>query len=150
MSATEQTLELLRSIDASLKALVAQKRAEAPKAIASERDRLGKYGDPTLRFSPRDWTGANFKGRHFSECPPDLLDLVAETFDWFASQAEAKHEMTDKGKPVAEFRRTDAARARGWAKAIREGRHIQTTPAGNGHGIESTWPGEEEGSDVEF
>lgn len=150
MSATEETLTLLRSIDASLKQLVAQKRADAPKAVASEKDRLGKYGDPTLRFDPRDWTGASFKGRRFSECPPDLLDLVAETFEWFATQAEAKHEMTDKGKPVADYKRADAARARAWAKAIREGRHIQTTPAWNGNVLESTWPGEDEEADVVF
>ncbi len=41
-----------------------------------------------------------------------LLDLVAETFDYFAGQAEAKDERTDKGKPVAEYKRADAARAR--------------------------------------
>lgn len=122
MSATDETLALLRSIDASLKELVARKRAAQPKAVASDRDLDGKYGDPVLRFSPRDWTGQSFKNCHFSQCPPDLLDLVADTLDWFGRQADEKGELTDKGKPVGDFKRADAARARGWAKRAREGR----------------------------
>lgn len=129
------TIDLhLQSIDASLKTLVQQRRAEQPKTVASERDLLSKYGNPTLRFMPRDWTGANFKDRKFSECPPALLDMAAETFEWFASQAEAKNERTDRGKPIADLKRLDAARARGWAQRIRDGKHVQTTsttaPAG--------------------
>jgi hypothetical protein len=115
----------LASIDRGIQQLVAQKRAEAPKEIASDRDLDGKFGNPILKFNPRDWTGRPSKGRRFSECPPDLLDIVARTFDWFAEQAEQKRELTDKGKPVAEFKRADAARARGWAKRIREGRYVQ-------------------------
>jgi hypothetical protein len=80
----------LRSIDASMSELVRQKRAAAPKPVASDRDLDGKYGNPVLKFNPRDWNGAPFKNRRFSECPPDLLDLVANTFDWFAEQADQK------------------------------------------------------------
>lgn len=123
---SERVIALLESIDASLKVLVERKRAAAPKAIASDRELDGQYGNPVLKFQPRDWTGPSFKNRTFSECPPELLDLVAESNDWFAQQAEQKNEKTAKGKPVAEFKRADAARARGWAKRIREGKHIQT------------------------
>lgn len=110
---------LLRSIDASLKELLSQRRAEKPKPVASDRELDGRYGDPELKFMPRDWTGPNFRGRHFSECPPALLDLVAESCDWFAEQADKKHEMTDRGRPVSDFKRADAARARGWARRLR-------------------------------
>ena len=123
MSAADTTIELLRSIDASLKQLVKQSAGAASKPIASNRDLDGKYGDPVVKFMPRDWTGPSFKGRTMSECPPELLDLLAETFDYFAVQAEAKDERTDRGKPVAEFKRADAARARGWAHRMRTGRH---------------------------
>src|SRR4051812_3257585 len=116
---SEEALVLLRSIDASLKELVAAHRRTQPKPVASDRDLDGKYGNPVLKFDPRDWTGPSHKGRHFSECPAALLDLAAETFDWFASQAEAKNERTNNGKPVADYKRADAARARGWAKRIR-------------------------------
>lgn len=131
---SQEALEILTSIDRTLKALLAlaqqrtvQARAAQAKAIAPDRDLDGKWGNPQLKFMPRDWTGASFKGRRFSECPAGLLDLVAETFDYFASQAEAKDERTDKGKPVADYKRQDAARARGWAKRIRDGKH--TAPA---------------------
>lgn len=146
--ASEDALTLLRSIDGTLKELLAltkqrttQMRAAAPKTIASDRDLDSKYGDPVLKFTPRDWTGASFKNRAFSECPPDLLDLVADTFEYFAQQADKEGKTTDKGKPVSEFKRADAARARGWAKRMRDGRHIQThEPALAGGSNE--WEGE--------
>ncbi len=127
----QEAIALLQSINGTLKAMLAlaqqrtaQVRAAQPKPIASDRDLDGKFGNPELKFNPRDWTGAPCKGRHFSECPPDLLDMVANTFDWFAEQAEQKHEMTNQGKPVADYKRADAARARGWAARIRAGRHV--------------------------
>lgn len=121
MSTSADAIELLRSIDASLKLLVRQQVATAPKAVASDRDLDGAHGDPELRFNPRDWTGPSFKGRRFSECPPELLEMVAETFDFFAKQADAKDERTSNDKPVADYKRADAARARGWAKRMRDG-----------------------------
>lgn len=134
MANAPEAIDLLRSIDNSLKALIAavqpllmQVRAAQPKPVASDRDLDGRYGDPVLKFTPRDWTGAPFKGRPFSECPPDLLDLVAQTFDYFATQAEQKNERANNGKPVADYKRADAARARGWARRIRDGRHVQRT-----------------------
>lgn len=139
---SEEALALLRSIDASLKQLLNQRRVAQPKAIASDRDLDSKWGDPQLMFMPRDWTGASFKGRRFSECPAALLDLVAEAFEYFATKAEAKNERTNKGKPVADYKRADAARARGWAKRIRDGRHMNGAEAAtgtNGHGSPAGW-----------
>ncbi len=124
-----QMRDSLRSIDASMRELVARKRAAAPKTVATDRDLDGKYGNPTVKFMPRDWNGAPYKGRRFSDCPPELLDLLANTFDWFAEQAEQKNERTNAGKPVADYKRQDAARARGWAKRIRDGKHVQTAEA---------------------
>lgn len=130
---TERVIALLESIDRSLKQLLARQQGSAPQAVASDRDLDSKWGDPELKFNPRDWTGASFKGRKFSECPPELLDRVAETFDYFARKAEEKNERTDKGKPVADYKRADAARARGWAKRMRDGTHRkpETTPTSN-------------------
>lgn len=124
-------IDVLLSIDHTLKAMLALAqqrtavtRAAQPKPVASDRDLDGKFGNPELKFTPRDWTGAPFKGRKFADCPPELLDLVAESCDWFAQQAEAKGERTTGGKPVADYKRQDAARARGWAKRIRDGKHV--------------------------
>lgn len=127
MSDTEQ-IALLRSIDASLKILAGQHPAAAPE-VADDADLDGQYGNPVLKFLPKRWQGEDFKGRTFSECPPDLLDLLAGTFDYFAKKADENHEVTSSGKPVAPFKRLDAARARGWAKRIREGKVPQQPDA---------------------
>ena len=122
MPENPKAIDLLTSIDASLKVLVRMATANAPKPVADDADLDGKWGDPELRFTPRDWSGADYKGRHFSECPAELLEMAAETFDYFARRAEETNELTEKGKPVAQYKRLDAARARGWAKRVREGR----------------------------
>jgi hypothetical protein len=131
---------LLRSIDASLKALLALHQQSAPLPVASDRDLDGRYGDPQVKFMPRDWTGPSFVGRRMSECPAALLDLLAETFDYFARKAEEHDERTDKGKPVADYKRQDAARARGWAKRIRDGK---VTAPGESHQGDPGWGAEE-------
>lgn len=148
MSATgEDALVVLRSIDATLKAMLALAQERTAKAsgktIATDRDLDGKYGDPELKFMPRDWTGPSFKHSHFSECPPELLDLVAETFDYFAQKAAETDERTDRGKPVADYKRQDAARARGWAARMRSGKHKAPVVA---HGGGADWD-EATGSD---
>lgn len=142
-----EAVDLLRSIDSTLKALLAltqqrtaQMRATAPKPVASDRELDSKYGDPKVKFMPRDWSGPSFVGRLMSECPAELLDLLAETFDYFGDKAERENEMTDKGKPVAAYKRQDAARARGWAKRVRDGK----VPAGVSGGQPEGWEGEDD------
>jgi hypothetical protein len=117
-STTEQIITLLASIDRSLKKLVASH--ETP-TVASDSDLDGKYGNPPVRFMPNRWTGGNFKDRPMSQCPPELLDLVAESLDWLAQKADSNGETTTAGKPVSTYKRLDAARARGWAKRLRAG-----------------------------
>lgn len=121
MSDERKALDVLLDIDASLKTLVGLMRKSGPKPTAPDSDLDSQWGDPELKFIPRGWSGAPCKGFHFSECPPELLDLVAESLDYVADQAEAKDEKTSKGKPVAPYKRKDAQRARGWAKRLRDG-----------------------------
>lgn len=147
MATSDRAIALLESIDASLKELLRQskaRQASAPKPVASDRDLDGPHGDPTVKFNPRDWTGPSFKGRRFSECPPDFLDLVAQAFDYFGDQAEQKNERTDRGKPVADFKRADAARARGWAKRMRDGRAPRREPVGATAGTPSGWDADDD------
>lgn len=138
-----ETLALLRSIDGSLKAIAKALVQTAPKEVADDRDLDGKYGDPEVKFNPRDWTGDSYKGRFMSECPADFLDLLAETYDYFARKAEETNEQYN-GKPVAPYKRKDAARARGWAKRKRSGWRDTREPvgaaAGGGDEFESEWP----------
>jgi len=140
MSTFEETaIGLLRSIDASLKQILAARQASAPKAIASDRDLDGKHGNPIVKFQPRDWMGESCKGKPMSECPPAFLDMLAETFDYFAKKAEETNEMTNSGKAVAPYKRADAARARGWAKRIREGKVPAGAAASSSGGNNGEW-----------
>ena len=99
-----ESLALLRSIDASLKALVArQAPATATPAagagVASDRDLDGPYGDPEIKAkAPRDWTGPEMTGRRMSECPAEYLDLLAERFDYFAEKNAASADEAEQKK----------------------------------------------------
>ena len=131
MATSDEALTLLRSIDASLKRLLqvlsGPARHEVTPAfgapeIAPDRDLDGKYGDPIVRATdPRDWNGPSMKGNHFSQCPPEYLDMLAERFDYFAEKAERQGITASNGQPAAPYNRRDAARARGWAKRLRNG-----------------------------
>ena len=118
----QDVIDVLRSIDASLKQLLALQRGNQPPQVASDSDLDGQWGDPVIRAKdPRDWTGESQLGKPFSACPADYLDLVAARLDFFADKAEAEGTLTTTGKPVAPYNRRDAARARGWAARIRNG-----------------------------
>lgn len=129
-----ETLRLLNSIDTTLRALLIVMRGGAAAAstasVASDADMDSQYGNPEVRAKdPRDWSGAPMKGRKFSECPAEYLDLLASRFDYFA---ENEDDPKKKG-----YCRKDAARARGWAKRVREGRvpEAETVTAGGGSSI---------------
>jgi hypothetical protein len=114
-----ETLRLLTSIDATLKkllvALAREPKHDAPIAPLPAPVSLdGPYGDPIIKAKdPKDWTGPPQTGKHFSECPPAYLDLLADRYDYFAGRE------TDATK--AGYNRLDAARARGWAARLRAG-----------------------------
>ena len=121
-----ETIRLLTSIDASLKALLA--RGNGGESPVNDRVCDGPHGDPIIKAKdPRDWTGEAMKGRHFSECPPDYLDLLAERYDYFAEKsnndaqsASDEAELQDAQKSLR-YAKLDAARARGWAARLRAG-----------------------------
>lgn len=138
MAYQDDVLAVLRSMDGTLKQLLAMQRQVQPKPVAADRDLDSAWGNPVVKFNPRDWTGDSYKGQRMSACPPAFLDLLAETLDYFAIQADQKQEVTAKGKSVASFKRADAARARGWAKRSREG-YVVPMVTGNGHQDHSQW-----------
>lgn len=145
MAAGEEAIVILKSIDASLKQLVKLLGATHGKPAADDRDLDGQYGNPLVKFHPRDWTGENCKNKPMSDCPAEFLDLLAETFDYFADKAEETDERATNGKPVAPYKRRDAARARGWARRVRDGR----VPAAAGT-ASSNWGSREPGEDDGF
>jgi hypothetical protein len=141
--ASTEAVDLLKSIDRSLKLLLQQQAGWAKGAqdtdVADDSDLDSKYGDPEVRAKdPRDRGGAPMKGLKFSECPAEYLELLADRFDYFAGkEPDAKK---------ANYNRKDAARARGWAARKRAGWVNTATgeitePAGDGF-ADSEWPAE--------
>ena len=121
MAVADDILASLKRIEAHLAQLLASV-PKPPPAIADDADLDGQYGNPVIRAAvPRDWTGPSQLGKPFSECPPAYLDMLASRLEYFAQKAEAEGKLTAGGKPVSPFNRRDAARARGWAKRLRDG-----------------------------
>lgn len=141
---SQDVYDVLKSIDSSLKALVAHfgagvvhgsSRAPAGASsdtvasVASDRDMDSQYGNPEVKAKdPRDWTGITMKGKRFSECPPEYLLLVADRLDYFSDQnrtlAEDQQTPPENVQELlkkARYNRIDAARARGWAARLKAG-----------------------------
>lgn len=76
----------------------------------------GKYGNPAVRIMAKDWTGPDYTGWNFSDCPAEYLDLHAKMLDAFAKKQAAD---PVKAK-YADWSAKDAARARGWAARHRK------------------------------
>jgi hypothetical protein len=137
---------LLRSIDATLKELLAlskQKRAAAPApaaassastpAIAPDSDLDGPHGDPVIKSKdPRDWSGPSMLGKKFSECPPDYLGLLAARYEFFNTQP-------DVDAKKRRYNEIDAARARGWKKRLLEGWQPPAAKANPWGQTDSAW-----------
>lgn len=119
-----KALALLTSIDASLKVIadISRKRVAANgPAVAPDRDLDSQYGDEKIRFDPRDWSGKRYKGCTMSESEPDYLELLAGAYDFFAEKNDREKEVDSAGRPKSTYDKRTAARARGWAKRMREG-----------------------------
>lgn len=111
MSATAETLALLKSIDTTLKHLLALAEAGQP---APSVDLDSERGNFVIRAKdPRDWTLDSMVGKKLSECPATYLDLLAERYDYFNT--------TEADEKKRKYNTLDAARARGWAARVRAG-----------------------------
>ena len=122
-------LSTLKSIDATLKELLVLSKSKRSTSstdkvsvdswIATDADLDSQWGDEQVKFKPRDYTGDFTKGQKMSECAPELLDLLAKSFDYFADKNAGQ--MTDSGQPKSFYDKRSARRARGWAARLRAG-----------------------------
>ena len=128
-------LATLQSIEAKIDALSkarpnAAKKPAGEAAPAAELD--GPRGNPEIRFSPRDWKGANMVGRKMSDCDPDFLEAFARFKDWSAAKDDesgAAGEVDAKGYAKSgKWARVDAGLARGWAARIRARKGGENAP----------------------
>lgn len=83
--------------------------------VASDAELDSLRGNPEVRFIPRRWSGADCKGKRYSECEPEFLDMLAEALEWFAQREEESGAVDKNGNPKSKWTRLDASRARGWA-----------------------------------
>jgi hypothetical protein len=72
-------------------------------------------GDIKIHFDPNGWRGPSCKGRRASECTPEFLEAYAGALQ---SMAERPKPGDDPKRPV--YNRLDAARARSWARRLRQ------------------------------
>lgn len=133
-----------RKLDALLAAVKAQPTTSvrtagnAPGAHSDlDADIDGPRGNPEVRFSPKRWSGADCKGRKFSECEPEFLDLLADAYEWFAQRDDEQNAVDKNGSPKSKWSRLDAARARAWAQRLRG---VDGGDSGNGGSREDTVP----------
>lgn len=147
--------ERMDRIEQKLDALLAQLRAGGGAArngatnggaasggpeVASDADLDGPRGNPEVRFSPRRWSGADHKGRRFSDCEPEFLDMLAEAYEWFAQRDDESGAVDKNGTPKSRWSRLDASRARGWAARLRNnnggnaGAKVMSRPSPNANG----------------
>jgi hypothetical protein len=125
MSLTDSFLkdirDLLVDIRDAIRAGNGTARQAPAQAVASDHDLDSAKGNPLAKKMPLDWGGPDFKGKKLSECPPELLDMLAERQDYFAKQNDINGEKDNNGGPKSKWDRLEASRMRGWAKRIRAG-----------------------------
>jgi hypothetical protein len=86
-----------------------------PKTV-TDADLDGKYGNPEVRMVPSKWTGQDYKGWKFSDCPAEFLDELAGMLE-----AIARKQAQDPVKAkYADWSSKDAAKARAWAERHRK------------------------------
>ncbi len=135
-----QRIAELERIVRAIGAVFGGSAAAASSGVATDRELDCQYGDAQVKIIPRDWTaGGVVKGQKMSLCPPDFLDVFAETMDFFAERNDANGEKDAKGRPKSHWDRQNAKLARGWARRIRGGWQPPAQPKGFGH--QSAEPG---------
>lgn len=117
----EYRFKALEARIAALEAVSSAKRDSGGHArVADDKLLHGPYGDPEVGIDPRAWEGPSMKGRRFSACPPEWLDLAADMFDVFGSRAEQTNKVDKNNKPVAWRDFQKAALCRRWAIELRK------------------------------
>ncbi len=125
----ERMLERIGKMTAEILERVGRDRGGDPPlapSVAPDSDLDSERGNFAVKKDPKQWKGESCVGRTLSECPPEFLDLLAETKDFKAGKEDedaaalAGAEQAQK-KKYASYSRKDAARCRGWAARLRAG-----------------------------
>src|SRR5438270_4513380 len=71
--------------------------------VITEADLDGQWGNPEVRFSPKRWTGPDNKGKRFSDCEPEFLDMLADAYEWFAQRDDEQAAVDKNGNPKSRW-----------------------------------------------
>lgn len=140
---TDLILTALNSIDATLKELLAlsKQRKSAPAAaptVADDADLDSEHGDELVKFKPKNWTGDFMKGQRMSESAPAFLDMLADSFAYFAKRNDENGAKADNGTPKSTYDRRSERRARDWSARLKAG-WVAKAPAGMATKDDITW-----------
>ncbi len=111
----------LEEVERILKAIGGAFGVGAGAEVADDDDLDSKYGNSPIKRdpTPKFWTGPGFVGKKMSECSPEYLDAFAKYKDLCAKLSEK--DGSEAKLKFASYDRKDAARARGWARRLRNG-----------------------------
>lgn len=116
---------MTKSLEERVAALEAAVEALKPVDVG---DINSEWNNFVVRRSPKNWLasgGTDYEGRRLSETTPEFCDALASFLDWRATK-EAEEgktyvkKATGEALPVAPLTRKDAARAKAWARRLRE------------------------------
>jgi hypothetical protein len=118
-------LAILRGAIAAIEQLAAAPSANGaqptPPARALDSDLDSEWGDEVVKFTPRDWTGPNFKDARMSQTSAPFLTMLADTYAYFAAKNDRDGATDGNGRPKSFYDRRSEARARGWAARLANG-----------------------------
>lgn len=117
MTKLEELEARITAIEARIAALGSTAKGPGAKPIEANIDDP-KWGDPEVRYVSKKWDGPNMVGRRFSGCTIDFLLFHANDLE---RSAQYKESTGDEQKiKYAMMDRRDAAKARAWAKRLKE------------------------------
>lgn len=123
--------ELLKRLDAIESKVDRLLGAAGGVVLATDSDLDSQYGDPIVKFMPRDWKGTDYKNCNYSTTEPAFLQMLADALVFFAGRAD------DPKKKQWNLR--DAGRALAWKKRLENG----WQPAGGKKSGGSDWDTED-------
>lgn len=134
-----QVMDAITALSKQMEELYITFEAHASGRLAPAHD----FSSAKVFFDPKAWHGESCRGKDFTTCPPDFLEIYAEALQQIGEgEQEDRKLFNDKPSWVRTFR--TASRARRWALRKRLGwkpPQVHREPVGwEGQGFEADGP----------
>ena len=90
---------------------------------AGARELDSEWGNPEIKFAPKNWSGEPVVGRFMSDLQPTTLRALATDYARLARYYDEQGSKDNKGRPKSYYARKDAGRALGWALRLESQGH---------------------------